>query len=83
MAAYLETCIEEAHGDVAFTAKVLGDFARTQAMTKVARASGLSRESLNKALSGDRSPSFNTSLKAVSALGLELSASARCEAEVA
>ncbi|MCP9820103.1 putative addiction module antidote protein [Synechococcus sp. Cruz-9H2] len=83
MAAYLEACIEEADGDVAFIAKALGDIARAQGMTKVARDSGLSRESLYKALSGDRSPSFDTILKVVSALGLKLSASVRSETEVA
>ena len=82
MAAYLEACIEEAHGDAAFIAKALGDIARAQGMTQVARESGLSRESLYKALSGERSPSFDTILKAVSALDLKLSASVRSEAEV-
>jgi probable addiction module antidote protein len=51
-------------------------------MTQVARDSGLSRESLYKALSGERSPSFDTILKVVSALGLQLRASVRSEAEV-
>ena len=51
-------------------------------MSQVARVSGLSRESLNKALSGEYSPSFDTILKDVSALGLKLSASVRSEAEV-
>ena len=77
MAAYLEACIEEADGDAAFIAKALGDIARAQGMTQVARESGLSRESLYKALSGERSPSFDTILKVVSALGLKLSASVR------
>ena len=66
----------------AFIAKALGDIARAQGMTQVARESGLSRESLYKALSGERSPSFDTILKVVSALGLKLSASVRSEAEV-
>ena len=83
MAAYLEACIEEADGDAAFIAKALGDIARSQGMTQVARDSGLSRESLYKALSGERSPSFDTILKVVSALGLKLNASVRSEAEVA
>jgi probable addiction module antidote protein len=82
MAAYLEACIEEADGDAAFIAKALGDIARAQGMTQVARDSGLSRESLYKALSGERSPSFDTILKVVAALGLKLSASVRSEAEV-
>ena len=82
MAAYLEACMEEADGDVAFIAKALGDIARAQGMTQVARDSGLSRESLYKALSGERSPSFDTILKVVTALGLKLSANVRSEAEV-
>ena len=83
MAAYLEACIEEANGDAAFIAKALGDIARAQGMTEIARQSGLARESLYKALSGERSPSFDTVLKVISALGLKLSAGARDEAEVA
>jgi len=82
MAAYLEACIEEADGDAAFIAKALGDIARAQGMTQVAKDSGLSRESLYKALSGERSPSFDTILKVVKALGLKLSASVRNEVEV-
>ena len=78
----LEACIEEADGDAAFIAKALGDIARAQGMTQVARDSGLSRESLYKALSGERSPSFDTILKVVSALGLKLSASVRSQDEV-
>lgn len=80
--AYLVACIEEAEGDVAFIAKALGDIARAQGITKVAKDSGLSRESLYKALSGDRSPTFDTILKVVSAMGLKLSDSVRSEAEV-
>src|SRR3954463_11830070 len=72
MAAYLEACLEEANGDAAFIAKALGDIARAKGMTQVARDAGLSRESLYKALSGDRSPSFETILKVVHALGLRL-----------
>jgi probable addiction module antidote protein len=83
MAAYLEACIQESDGDAVFIAKALGDIARAKGMTQVARDSGLSRESLYKALSGERSPSFDTILKVVSALGLKLSASVRSEAEVA
>jgi len=74
MAAYLEACLEEAGGDAAFVAKALGDIARARGMAQVAREAGLSRESLYKALSGDRTPSFDTILKVVSALGIELHA---------
>lgn len=74
MAAYLEACIEESDGDAAFVAKALGNIARAKGMTQVARDAGLSRESLYKALSGDRTPGFDTILKVVHALGLELHA---------
>ena len=76
MAAYLEACLEEANGDAAFIAKALGDIARAKGMSQVARDTGLSRESLYKALSGERSPDFDTILKVVSALGIRLHAEA-------
>lgn len=76
MAAYLEASLEEANGDAAFIAKALGDIARAKGMSQVARDAGLSRESLYKALSGERVPSFDTILKIVSALGLKLHAEA-------
>jgi probable addiction module antidote protein len=75
MAAYLEAAIDEANGDAAFIAKALGDIARAKGMTQIARESGLSRESLYKALSGERSPEFDTILKVINALGLKLHAS--------
>jgi probable addiction module antidote protein len=74
MAAYLEACLEEANGDAAFIAKALGDIARAKGMTQVARDAGLSRESLYRALSGERSPGFDTIIKVIGALGLELHA---------
>ncbi len=76
MAAYLEACLEEANGDAAFIAKALGDIARAKGMAQVARDAGLSRESLYKALSGERSPGFDTILKVMDALGLKLHAEA-------
>ncbi len=77
MAAYLEACIEEANGDAAFIAKALGDIARAKGMSQVARDAGLSRESLYKALSGERTPGFDTILKVINALGLKLHAGAK------
>jgi probable addiction module antidote protein len=76
MAAYLEACLEEADGDAAFIAKALGDIARARGMSQVANDAGLSRESLYKALSGERIPNFDTILKVVNALGLKLHAEA-------
>jgi probable addiction module antidote protein len=72
MALYLQACIEESNGDAAFIAKALGDIARAKGMAQVAKESGLSRESLYKALSGDRIPGFDTVLKVLAALGLSL-----------
>jgi probable addiction module antidote protein len=72
MAAYLEACLEEADGDTAFIVKALGDIARARGMSRVARDAGLSRESLYRALSGERSPGFDTILKVIGALGLKL-----------
>jgi probable addiction module antidote protein len=74
MAAYLEATFEEANGDATQIAKALGDIARARGMAQVARQAGLSRESLYKALSGERSPDFDTILRVVAALGLELHA---------
>lgn len=76
MAAYLQACLEEADGDAAFIAKAIGDIARAKGMSQVARDAGLSRESLYKALSGERSPDFDTILKVIGALGLKLHAEA-------
>ena len=74
MAAYLEASIEESGGDAAFVAKALGDIARAKGMAQIARETGLSRESLYKALSGERNPGFDTILRVVHALGLKLHA---------
>ncbi len=76
MVAYFEACLEEANGDAAFIAKALGDMARAKGMSQVARDAGLSRESLYKALSGERSPGFATILKVIRALGIKLHAEA-------
>jgi probable addiction module antidote protein len=76
MAAYLDACLDEANGDAAFIAKALGDIARAKGMSQVARDAGVSRESLYRALSGERTPGFDTVLKVVRALGLTLHAEA-------
>jgi probable addiction module antidote protein len=76
MAAYLEAVLDESGGDAAAVAKALGDVARARGMSQVARKAGLSRESLYKALSGERSPDFATILRVVRALGIRLHAKA-------
>jgi probable addiction module antidote protein len=74
MAAYFDAAIEEAGDDAAFIAKVLGDIARSRGMSQLAKDTGLGRESLYKALSGEGNPSFSTILKVTRALGLRLHA---------
>lgn len=74
MAAYLDAWLSEAPEDVAGIARALGDIARAKGMSKVARDTGLSRESLYKALSEDGNPSLATVLKVAKALGLRLHA---------
>jgi probable addiction module antidote protein len=76
MAAYLDAWLSEAPDDVAGIARALGDIARAKGMSQVARDSGLSRESLYKALSEDGNPSLATVLKVAKALGLRLHAEA-------
>ena len=63
-------------GDAALFTAALGDIARAKGMTEVARAAGLGRESLYKALSPDGNPEFATVLKVVRSLGLKLHATA-------
>jgi probable addiction module antidote protein len=72
MAAYFAVCLEEAGDDAAFIAHALGVIARARGMTQLAKDTGLGRESLYKALSGESNPSFATILKVVKALGLKL-----------
>lgn len=74
MAAYLEAYLEVVGGEVSFITKALGDIARAKGMAQVAKDAGLSRESLYKALSGERSPDFDITLKVIGALGLKLHA---------
>ncbi len=74
MARYLEACLDEAGNDAAFIAKALGNIARAKGMTELSRETGLGRESLYKALSGQGNPSFATILKVISALGIKLHA---------
>ncbi len=75
-AQYQQACMEEAPGDAAFLAKALGTIAPARGMTQLAKATGLGRESLYKALSGDN-PSFDTILKVAQALGIQFHAEVR------
>ncbi|AUN94909.1 addiction module antidote protein [Pseudazoarcus pumilus] len=70
MRLYLEACLDD--GDPALIAAALGDIARARNMSELARQTGLSREGLYKALSGDGNPTFATIMKVARALGLRL-----------
>ena len=72
MQAYLQACIEESNNDAAFIAKALGNIARAKGMAQLSKDTGLGRESLYKALSGEVNPSFDTVIKVVKALNLRL-----------
>lgn len=72
IALYLSAVLED--GSIQEIAAALGDIARARGMAKVASDAGLSRESLYKGLSGDRTPTADTLLRVIRALGLKLSA---------
>ena len=67
---YLEEIFEE--GDPAFITHALGVVARAKGMTEVAKKTGLTRESLYKALSAEGNPEFTTVLKVLAALDLKM-----------
>ena len=71
-ATYLACAFEE--GDSALIAAALGDIARSEGMAKIARKTGLGRESLYKTLSTDGNPELATLLKVFNAIGLRLQA---------
>lgn len=70
MADYLTVVIED--GDPALLAAALGDVARARGMTEIAKASGLTREALYKALRPDAHPRFDTIARVCAALGVKL-----------
>ncbi len=76
-AAYLEAALEG--DDPAFVSAALGDIARAKGMAEIARETGLGRESLYKALSGEGNPELSTVLKVVRAVGLRLRVTADLE----
>jgi probable addiction module antidote protein len=71
--AYVQACLEEVPPNGRLVAHALGAVARARnAMSRIAQTTGLSRESLYKALSGKRDPGLTTILKVMSALDLPL-----------
>jgi probable addiction module antidote protein len=74
IAAYLDAVLED--GDPELLKVALGDIARARGMTELARAAGLGRANLYKALSPEGNPEFATVAKVLRALGLRLTIAA-------
>jgi len=72
--AYVEAAFED--GDPALISAVLGDVARAQGMSELARQSGVSRETLYKALSENGNPTLETLTAVMHSLGLKLAVKA-------
>jgi probable addiction module antidote protein len=72
IAAYMDAAMQD--GDPALFAAALGDVARAHGMSKIARETGLSRESLYRSLAPGGNPEFGTILRVMRALGLRLTA---------
>lgn len=59
-------------GDSALLAAALGDIARAKGMTDVAKAAGITREALYKALRANSSPRLDTVSRVCAAVGVRL-----------
>lgn len=75
IAEYLNAALEEENPDVFLQA--IADVAKARGMARLARDTGLGRESLYKALAPGAKPRYDTILKLVRALGVQLTASPR------
>lgn len=70
IAEYITIVLEE--NDPAALADALGSVARARGMTDIAKASGLTREALYKALRPNAQPRFETISRVCAALGVRL-----------
>jgi probable addiction module antidote protein len=70
---FLNDALESGHAP--YITAVLGDVARSEGMTKLARKTGINRQALYTALSSDGNPTLETLLKVTAALGITL----KCE----
>ena len=70
LAEYLTAIMEE--NDPALLAAALGDIARARGMTEIAKAAGITREALYKALRPGSQPRFDTVSRVCTALGVRL-----------
>lgn len=70
VAEYLTLVLEE--GDPSELPHALGVIARARGMTEIAKASGLTREALYRALRSNAQPRFDTVSRVCAALGVKL-----------
>jgi probable addiction module antidote protein len=70
VAAYLNAAFED--GDPNFIAASIGHVAKAKGMSQIARETGLSRESLYRALGDDGNPELSTMTKVMRALGMRI-----------
>jgi len=71
IAEYLNAVIEEEDQDLLLSA--IGDIAKARGMKRIATDTGLGRESLYKALAPGAKPRFETIMKVLHVLGVDLS----------
>ena len=74
IAEYLAAALEE--DDPAIFLAAVGHVAKAKGMTEIAKASGLGRESLYKALAPGAKPRYETVQKVLHSLGVKISVSA-------
>ena len=72
IAEYLNQAL--ASGDTDLLLSAIGDVAKARGMAQIARDTGLGRESLYKAFSTGAKPRFDTVLKVLRALGVQMHA---------
>lgn len=71
IAGYLNAVLED--GDPALFVAAIGDISRAKGMSDIAKKSGVTRESLYRALKIEARPRFETVAKVIHALGMKLS----------
>lgn len=69
---YLEACAQEDPGDGSLIRAALNDIARSENMSQLARAAGMTRAGLCRALSENGNPSFATVMRVTRALGMHV-----------
>jgi len=75
IAEYLNALLEEEDEDLLLSG--IGDIAKARGMTRIAEKTGLGRESLYKALAPGAKPRFETIMRVLHSLGVDLAAVAR------